>query len=271
MSPYRIEGPACISFSGGRSSGYMLRQILDAHDGVLPDDVRVLFANTGKEMPQTLDFVQECSERWSVPVTWLEYRDHETQAERWRVVDYASASRNGEPFESLIRRKNFLPNPVTRFCTSEMKVNAIARYLNAAGWNEWTTVMGIRSDEPRRVAKLTPERIAPMARAGVTSAIVGEFWKRQPFDLRLPNHNGKTMHGNCDLCFLKGAQQIVSLIREEPSRAVWWARMETLVKARTQEAGTFRSDRPSYASMQKFAEDQQEMLDEPIEDCTCVD
>lgn len=48
-NPYLIAGPALISFSGGRTSAYMLRMILDAHGGTLPDDVHVCFANTGKE------------------------------------------------------------------------------------------------------------------------------------------------------------------------------------------------------------------------------
>lgn len=33
--PYLIEGPARIRFSGGRTSGYMLKHILDAHGGTL--------------------------------------------------------------------------------------------------------------------------------------------------------------------------------------------------------------------------------------------
>lgn len=37
---YKIQGPALISFSGGRTSGYMLHQIVQAHGGTLPDDVK---------------------------------------------------------------------------------------------------------------------------------------------------------------------------------------------------------------------------------------
>lgn len=57
--PFRITGPAIISVSGGRTSAYMLWRILQAHGGTLPSDVHAAFANTGREMPATLDFVQD--------------------------------------------------------------------------------------------------------------------------------------------------------------------------------------------------------------------
>lgn len=57
----------------------------------------VVFANTGKERPETLDFVQECAERWDVPIPWLEY-DPEAP-HRTRLVDYTTPA---EP-ESLTR------------------------------------------------------------------------------------------------------------------------------------------------------------------------
>ena len=62
MNPYHVketEEGAVISFSGGRSSAYMLYHILKAHNFKLPDYIKVIFANTGKEMPQTLDFVRD--------------------------------------------------------------------------------------------------------------------------------------------------------------------------------------------------------------------
>lgn len=69
--PFLIEGPALISFSGGRTSAYMLHWILER--GLQPD-VHVLFCNTGKEDDRTLDFVNECETRFNVPIRWLEYR-----------------------------------------------------------------------------------------------------------------------------------------------------------------------------------------------------
>ena len=80
-SAYLITEPAAISFSGGRTSGYMLYKILEAHDFNLPHDVKVTFANTGKEMPQTLDFVQACSDNWGVDIVWLEYAGRSVKQE----------------------------------------------------------------------------------------------------------------------------------------------------------------------------------------------
>ena len=51
-----------INVSGGRSSAFMLRQVLDAHGGELPPRCEAVFANTGKERRETLDFVQALTE-----------------------------------------------------------------------------------------------------------------------------------------------------------------------------------------------------------------
>jgi len=48
-NPFEISSPTCISFSGGRTSAYMLYRVLQAHDMSLPNEAKVIFANTGKE------------------------------------------------------------------------------------------------------------------------------------------------------------------------------------------------------------------------------
>jgi 3'-phosphoadenosine 5'-phosphosulfate sulfotransferase (PAPS reductase)/FAD synthetase len=132
-NPYEILEPTCISFSGGRTSAYMLYKVLETGGGQLPSDAVVCFANTGKEDEATLKFVHDCSTNWNVPIVWLEYRNAEDTKDRWTQVTYETASRNGEPFEAVIRKKNYLPNPVTRFCTIEMKIRTIANYLFSKG------------------------------------------------------------------------------------------------------------------------------------------
>lgn len=271
--PFKITGPTCISFSGGRTSAYMLWRVLQSNEG-LPDDAIVCFANTGKEEEATLEFVRDCAEYWQVPITWLEFRDTE---DRFEVVTFETASRNGEPFEALIRKRNYLPNPVTRFCTIDLKIRPIGRYLLSLGMAATKTeaenmsMIGMRADEQRRAAKIADKSRIPLVTAGITKEDVGAFWRAQPFDLGLPNNNGVTMHGNCDLCFLKGGAQILSLIAEKPARAVWWAGMEALALALASKpsGAVFRSDRPSYASMAQFANDQADMFDKNEEAIAC--
>ena len=60
-NPYRVPRPAVINFSGGRTSAYMLRSIVDAYGGSLPPGIAVIFANTGLERPETLEFVDTCA------------------------------------------------------------------------------------------------------------------------------------------------------------------------------------------------------------------
>lgn len=280
MSPFKITSPTCISFSGGRTSAYMLWRVLEAHGMSLPQGAVVCFANTGKEDEATLRFVQTCSERWGVHVTWLEYQQAEP---RFKVVTFETANRDGRPFEEIIeQRGGYLPNRVARYCSSELKTRTMHRYLKAQGWQEWDTFIGIRADEPRRVAKFRAnpkpegkheEVWLPLAQVGVSSHDVAAFWRSQPFDLELPNIQGKTMHGNCDLCYLKPASQLLSLIQEKPSRAIWWIQREIAAEKVATTGARFRDDMPSFQDMATFAEKQCDLFD-PAEEaiaCFCGD
>jgi hypothetical protein len=261
--PFKITGPTCISFSGGRTSAYMLWRVLQSNGGKLPDECIVCFANTGKEEEATLRFVKECGDRWGVKINWVEYR---ADAPGFAVVDFDTASRDGKPFAELIRKKNYLPNPIARFCSMEMKNGAIGK---AFGIADDSTMVGVRADEPRRIPKMRLRGLlVPLVEAGVTKADVRGFWRSHPFDLGLEERGGETPLGNCDLCFLKGPLLIQSLIAQKPNRATWWAQQERLIGA------TFRSDRATYAQMQANASQQADAFghtdEEPIA-CFCGD
>ncbi len=135
-----------VSFSGGRSSAYML--YMELQKPTKPD--LVVFANTGKEHPATLDFVRDCGAAWGVDIVWLEY-DPTTDA-GFRVVDYDSASRTGAPYDALVRKKLYLPNQSQRFCTLELKVVPIKKYIKSLGIDleDVEMLVAIRHDEPRR-------------------------------------------------------------------------------------------------------------------------
>lgn len=226
-NPYLIEGPALISFSGGRTSGYMLWHVLDAYDGKLPDDVHVCFANTGKEREETLRFVYDCQVNWGVNIRWLEWKSRLKSIpveDRFEEVGYNSASRNGEPFAALIAVKKSTPNCVARWCTEELKVKTLQAFMEANGHGkEYANVVGLRADERHRVKKGRDRgSVMPLADAGVSKRDVNLFWDKQPFNLNL-----LPFEGNCDACFLKARPKLWEVERTKPGTLQWWSDIET--------------------------------------------
>lgn len=231
--PFKINGPALISFSGGRTSAYLLYRIVEAYQGDLPDDIFVTFANTGKEAEQTLEFVDKCSKEWGVHVHWLEhYFGSERPKHRTKEVTFETASRNGEPFERLIDDRGYLPNPVGRYCSSELKIKVMRRFMQSKGYKEWYVILGLRYDEPHRAVRARNNRydkfinVVPLYDAKITNEDVLKFWSENSFDLGLRSIGGKTLGGNCDLCFLKAKATKVKILKEEPERAEWWLKQE---------------------------------------------
>lgn len=260
--PFFINDHAVVSFSGGRTSGYMLWRIIQAHGGALPGNVVVCFANTGREMPGTLDFVRDCGAAWGVSIVWLEYR-WKPGAHGYEVVNHNSASRAGEPFEFMLDGKSMLPNPVARFCTAELKIRTMQRYVKSElGWENWNNVVGLRADEKTRVEGLHRRQkrqksgaLTPLFDAGIMQADVFAFWRKQPFDLQLAG----PWEGNCDGCFLKGRGAIARMLVDHPERMKWWAEAETRFASTVRTApamNLFRADREDYATMARIVRDQ---------------
>lgn len=280
MNPYKIDGPALISFSGGRTSAYMLKQIIDAHNGAIPNDVHVVFANTGLEREETLRFVHECGSRWNVRIHWLEWRDREGRntpaGDRFHEVGLNSASRKGEPFRALIQRKKYLPNAVTRFCTAELKIDTMKQFMLARGYKNWSNVVGLRFDEMRRVAKQQKRNdegkerwtsSMPLVQARVTSRDVWKFWlgsNIDPKDLSQPLPQGFDLglwpyEGNCSYCFLKGRDVLTFQERERPGSINDWIELEDLASSLTDNPNGAR-----FVTEYPYSELQQDVKTQPL-------
>ena len=265
----------------------MLYQILQTYNG-LPPDCEVIFCNTGKEQLETLDFVHDIETKWNVPITWLEYRYDPTRSggkknpkNHFVIVDYETASRNGEPFDQLIEQKRFLPNPVMRVCTSELKVNTVARYLyhtKGLNRNQVQRIIGFRYDEPKRWHKALFDQCEmefPMVAARVTKEHINVFWENHDFDLGLDNNSDE---GNCDKCFLKGKKKLIMLTRKRPGQIDWWIKKEKFMSENTR---LERGYMTQFAKRWSYTEIKEEALkDTPIEiteddelgiDCFCTD
>jgi 3'-phosphoadenosine 5'-phosphosulfate sulfotransferase (PAPS reductase)/FAD synthetase len=206
-----------INFSGGRTSAYLTKRLIEEGG-----DYLVTFQNTGKELPQTLDFVNECDKRWNLGIVWLEYRRPAT----FEVVTYETASRNGEPYDQLLeQRPSAIPNMQFRYCTMELKIMTLKRYLKSIGVTDYTSFNGIRYDEPRRWQKVKDSDIdveLPLVTWKITKADVLNWWKGQEFDLLV-----NEPYGNCDCCFLKGKGKLATIAKEKPELFDWWINKES--------------------------------------------
>ena len=279
-NPYLIPSPSLISFSGGRTSGYMLKQIVNAYDGKLPKDLHIVFANTGKEMPQTLDFIKDCADKWDVHIHWIELYDVDDSKDdeqpfifKYKLTDYDNASRNGEPFEKLIEHYGKLPNATNRFCTYLLKQKAIVWFERMMGYKDIDQVIGLRADEPRRVYRIKDRKSntfyhTPLYEAKVTQKDIQTFWKQSNFDLNLLATDKHTLFGNCDMCFLKGKSQLLEMMKHREDLADWWIEKEK------QTGKTFKYD-ISYEQMIEIKnhQDRQQSLffDDESVDCFCHD
>lgn len=194
-------------------------------------------------------------------------------------VTYETAARTGDPpsaehpFTNLVCMSG-VPNASTRLCTTEMKIRVMKKFMIAQGYDEWVNVVGIRADEPRRVAKMRvkpPERwenAVPLADAGVTLADVLAFWKVHEFDLRLVNDPELgTYEGNCDMCMLKSDDKKVRLAVERPEAPDWWEKVE-------EASGSTSRPRMPYREIRRLAlvgEAQSCNAETDLGDCICHD
>lgn len=212
-----------VSFSGGRTSAYMAiwlkENMADKYD------LSFLFANTGLEHEETLRFVDRIDRHWGLGVIWLEAVVHFNQKKgcTYKVVDFKTASRSGEPFEATIRKYG-IPNKAYPHCTRELKQNPMFywRRQNAPGAK---FAVGIRADEfDRMSSKAEKEGIVyplikmnPTTKQGVLS-----WWRQYPdLDLNLPEHLG-----NCVTCWKKSDRKLMTIALDEPERFIFCDTME---------------------------------------------
>lgn len=216
-----------LSFSGGRTSAYMTKYMLDTYKGVY--NFIVIFANTGQEHPKTLEFVNNCDKYFGFNTVWVEAIVHhgERKSNTAKIVTYETASRNGEPFEESIK-KHGIPNVAFPHCSRELKSNPIANYIKSLGYKkkDFKLAIGIRADETRRVTKSRKydiQVIYPLVDLDVDKDFVLAWWKEQLFDLEI-----QEQEGNCTWCWKKSDKKHFMNIKNNPAWYDFPRQMEKL-------------------------------------------
>jgi hypothetical protein len=187
-----------------------------------------LFANTGQEAEETLEFVDKCDREFGLSVIWLEAHVNPElgKGTEFRIVDFNSASRKGEPFESVIAKYG-IPNPINLHCSRELKVSPMQAYLREIMWRgrnkSYKTAIGIRIDELDRLRDDAEQNniIYPLIGWNIDKPAVNRFWRDMPFRLNL-----KSWEGNCKTCWKKSDRKLFTIAKDHPEWFNFFADME---------------------------------------------
>lgn len=219
------------SVSGGLTSMKMARMLQLAASA----PPLFVFANTGEEDERTLRFVDRCDKEWGLNVIWVEAVVHSgRQGCTHRIVDFETASRNGEPFEAVIAKYG-IPNKSYPHCNRELKLNPMRSYIKSIGWEDAEVAIGIRADEPKRIRRDAEEVgiVYPLAHWWPNDKQdVLDWWEDQPFQLGIEEREG-----NCKWCWKKSEKKHFANIASNPEWYEFPRRMERLYSDSRPERG----------------------------------
>jgi hypothetical protein len=206
----------------------MTKWLLDHNDQFRRwEEIVVVFANTGQENEETLEFVKECDDHFGFNTVWIEAVQFlgERRSASFRIVDFKTADRAGRTFEDSIKKYG-IPNQKFKDCTRNLKQKPIEAYAKSIGWRKgsYELAIGIRADEIDRCSTAARERgiIYPLAKIHpMTKPKINFWWEQQPFRLRL-----KHWQGNCKWCWKKSKRKHFTILRHQPEAFDFPERME---------------------------------------------
>lgn len=279
--PYSIRGVRrntnniMVTISGGRSSAMMARHIQTSEKYKDFEKIYV-FANTGQERVETIDFLKNIVKYWKMDLHIVEAVGSVIMGVgiNYKLVDFDTLSMNSEPFEAVIRHKNKgifegLPNSESPYCSENLKTIPCKKFCDEIfGVNNYIKAIGFRKEDmPKRItfveSKIDKTRIFPLLTdfyVPIDNLELNRWWDKQPFKLGI---HGKL--GNCELCWKKSKNTLIDNIRYGTRTIEWWQDMEVKYN------NTAYRERLSINDLVKLAEQPfTPEIEFPVEDDNCV-
>ena len=208
------------SVSAGYSSVMMAIKIKKWY----PDhNIIFAMANTSKERTESLSFMNECDKLYKLDLKWIEAEFHEKGiGVTAKLVKYKNLKTKGEIFEDGIKKLG-IPSNVNKWCNRDMKLIPLKKYADSVfGLNNYSIAVGLRIDEMDRVRKDYKDNnvFYPLMDYKISKKERNKFWDNEPIKITIPAYKG-----NCDLCFEKSNRKLMTIIKEEPDKAIWWDSM----------------------------------------------
>jgi len=225
--------PQVVSFSGGRTSAYLCRVMLD----MFPRDrLHFVFMDTGAEHPKTYEFIRRVDAEFGLDLVCLRADSRTAPGQGVRVEEVSSNGIRPDlvPFRRFAAKQG-TPTVKLPQCTRDLKERLFRKWVRGRfGVGQSVAWIGVRADEPRRLGRLGK---SPMLRYlaeidDATKRDVLDYWRGMPFDLEIPE-----WLGNCIFCVKKSAAKLAMAAREEPEAAEVWAAMLRDAPDRTKREG----------------------------------
>ena len=225
-----------VTISGGRSSAMAARYI-QTSEKYKDYEKLYVFANTGQERPETIQFLKDIVNFWGIDLNIVEgvYSDIMGVGVGYKLVDFGTLSMDSEPFTGAVMHYNKgvfdgLPFDQAPYCSRAMKADPCKKIADEVfGVNNYIKSIGFRKEDmPKRItlteAKVDKTRIFPLLTD--FDVIIGQkelnyFWAKQPFKLQIHGDLG-----NCELCWKKSDKVLIENIRKGAKTIEWWQTME---------------------------------------------
>jgi 3'-phosphoadenosine 5'-phosphosulfate sulfotransferase (PAPS reductase)/FAD synthetase len=157
------------------------------------DQLKFIFMDTGAEHPKTYEFIRKVDQHFDLNLVVLRgdfssplgcantYSVHTSQELRYDLGVFGG-----------LCKKYGTPSVMRKWCTSRMKEEIHDKYCDTAfGRGGYTTWIGIRNDEPKRLKGVGRPNIKYLAEVSDASKQdILDFWERQPFDLEIQEYLG---------------------------------------------------------------------------------
>ena len=179
-----------LSLSGGKDSTALAVYLRDK----IPD-LEYVFCDTGKELRELYEYLDKIEDKLKIKIKKL----------------------GGEKsFDELLeRRGGYLPSPVARWCTGDMKIKPYERYI---GNDKAISYIGIRGDECNRGGYISKkgniEPVYPFREDNIKLPDVISMLVKS--GLGLPNYYKWRTRSGCYFCFYQRRVEWVGLLENHP-------------------------------------------------------
>lgn len=134
-----------LGLSGGKDSTALAIHIKNTRPEIF-EKLELFFTDTGAELEEIYEYLDKLEEYFGKKIVRLKaYIDEETGKSNFKVVGEEDDSL---PFDDILynKYKGFLPSPRARYCTRELKLNPMKKWI---GKDHVVSYVGIRADENR--------------------------------------------------------------------------------------------------------------------------